>query len=204
MGCSAARRFSVAAQKCHRPHQDARRRKSHGHKDPVGFLGQRFFHATGIDFTGDRKTMRDRRLDTGRSCLKGWRDVRRSHLGDRLGPGQSGYAQAVTNPGGRLPCGTTCRPSPRVAGPSRRPHPEGTRGPAERPAVRTLWPGTVEGRISGIVAHSLPIARRIDPRRVAASERGPSARASKGYGDGKVARIHVATARVMAEAKLTP
>ena len=64
------------------------------------------------------------------------------------------------------------------------------------------WPGPVEGGMAGLVERLLRVARRIDPKRVAAPKRGPKRKAPKGYVDGKTARPHVATARVMAKAKL--
>jgi hypothetical protein len=45
------------------------------------------------------------------------------------------------------------------------------------------------------------LARNLVPRQVASSPRGPKAASRKGYVDGAVARAHVATARVLAEAK---
>jgi hypothetical protein len=45
------------------------------------------------------------------------------------------------------------------------------------------------------------LARNIVPRQVASSPRGPKAATRKGYVDGAVARAHVATARVLAQAK---
>ena len=50
----------------------------------------------------------------------------------------------------------------------------------------------------------LALARRIDPRRVATSKRTRKIKTAKGYVEGRVARAHVATARVMAKAKLPP
>ena len=50
----------------------------------------------------------------------------------------------------------------------------------------------------------LALARRIDPKRVATSKRTRKIKTAKGYVEGKVARAHVATARVMAKAKLPP
>ena len=66
------------------------------------------------------------------------------------------------------------------------------------------WPATVETTTSGLVQRLLQLARRVDPRRVAAAKRGPKTKVSKGYVDGKTARAHLATARVMAKAKLAP
>lgn len=66
------------------------------------------------------------------------------------------------------------------------------------------WPGPVEGGMAGLVERLLQLARHIDPKRVAASKRGPKTKAPKGYVDAKTARAHVATARVMANTKLAP
>jgi hypothetical protein len=45
------------------------------------------------------------------------------------------------------------------------------------------------------------LARNIVPRQVASSPRGPKAATRRGYVDAAVARTHVATARVLAQAK---
>ena len=66
------------------------------------------------------------------------------------------------------------------------------------------WTGPVEGGMAGLIERLLQLARRIDPKRVAASKRAPKAKVPKGYVDGQTARAHLATARVMAKAKLTP
>ena len=66
------------------------------------------------------------------------------------------------------------------------------------------WHATIEGGTSGLIERLLQLARLVDPKRVAASKRGPKAKAPKGYVDGKTARAHLATARVMAKAKLSP
>ena len=50
----------------------------------------------------------------------------------------------------------------------------------------------------------LALARHIDPRRVATSKRKPKPKTPKDYVDGKTARTHVATARVLAQAKARP
>jgi IS4 transposase len=52
----------------------------------------------------------------------------------------------------------------------------------------------------------LQLARRIDPRQVAPSKRKPKPKPKtpKGYVDGKTARAHVATARVLAQARTRP
>ena len=66
------------------------------------------------------------------------------------------------------------------------------------------WPGLGEGGMTGLVERLLQLVRRIDPKRVAASRRGPKIKTPKSYVDSKTARAHVATARVMAKAKLAP
>ncbi|WP_237478725.1 hypothetical protein [Lichenibacterium dinghuense] len=66
------------------------------------------------------------------------------------------------------------------------------------------WPGPVEGGLTGLVERLLQLGRRIDPRRVATAKRAPKRNAPKVYVDGKTARAHVATARVMAKAELAP
>ena len=50
----------------------------------------------------------------------------------------------------------------------------------------------------------LALARNINTRTVATSKRSPKLKAAKGYVDGKIARAHVATTRVLAQAKATP
>ena len=49
--------------------------------------------------------------------------------------------------------------------------------------------------------HLLRLARAIDPRQVATSKRGPKTKKPKGYVDAAVARVHVATARVLRKAR---
>jgi hypothetical protein len=51
-----------------------------------------------------------------------------------------------------------------------------------------------------VAKRRLHLARHIDPKRVATSKRKAKCRQPKGYVDGKTARAHVATARVLAEA----
>jgi hypothetical protein len=50
----------------------------------------------------------------------------------------------------------------------------------------------------------LTLARRINPSQVATSKRKPKPKIPKGYVDGRTARAHVATARILAQAKTTP
>jgi IS4 transposase len=54
---------------------------------------------------------------------------------------------------------------------------------------------------TAVAAYLTRLARNVVPRQVAASPRKPKSAAKKGYVDGKIARAHVATARVLAEAK---
>ena len=56
----------------------------------------------------------------------------------------------------------------------------------------------------GLAQHLLRMARNINPRQVATSKRKPKPKAPKGYVDGKTARKHVATARLLASGKTTP
>ncbi len=66
------------------------------------------------------------------------------------------------------------------------------------------WPRWDEADPAGLAQHLLRLARQINPRQVATSKRGPKAAKPKGYVDGKTARAHVATARLLAKAKTTP
>lgn len=66
------------------------------------------------------------------------------------------------------------------------------------------WPAPGENGITGLIERLLQLARHIDPKRVAASKRGPKTKVPKGYVDGKTARTHLATARIIAKAKLAP
>jgi len=66
------------------------------------------------------------------------------------------------------------------------------------------WPRWNEADPAGLAQHLLRLARNINPRQVATSKRGPKAAKPKGYVDGKTARAHVATARLLAKAKTTP
>ena len=57
----------------------------------------------------------------------------------------------------------------------------------------------------GAVAERLvQLARRIDPKQLATSKRKPKRAPPKGYVDGKTARAHVATARILAQARKRP
>ena len=65
--------------------------------------------------------------------------------------------------------------------------------PSEHWSVwRQANPGTVAERL-------MELARPINPRRVATSKRKPKPVQRKGYVDGKTARSHIATARVLAQ-----
>ena len=66
------------------------------------------------------------------------------------------------------------------------------------------WPCWNEADPAGLAQHLLRLARNINPRQVATSKRGPKTAKPKGYVDGKTARAHVATARLLAQAKATP
>ncbi len=61
------------------------------------------------------------------------------------------------------------------------------------------WPRWNEADPAGLAQHLLRLARNINPRQVATSKRGPKAAKPKGYLDGKTARAHVATARLLAK-----
>ena len=66
------------------------------------------------------------------------------------------------------------------------------------------WPHWDEADPAGLAQHLLRLARNINPRQVATSRRGPKIAKHKGYVDGKTARAHVATARLLKQAKATP
>jgi IS4 transposase len=67
--------------------------------------------------------------------------------------------------------------------------------PAER------WSSYGDADPAAVAAHLIRLGRNVVPRRVAASPRGPKPATKKGYVDAAVARAHVATARVLAQAK---
>jgi len=58
-----------------------------------------------------------------------------------------------------------------------------------------------DGDPTGLADRLMQLARNVDPRQVATSKRGPKAAKHKGYVDGATARAHVATARVLAQAR---
>jgi IS4 transposase len=66
--------------------------------------------------------------------------------------------------------------------------------PAERWSTGDTGPAAV-------AAHLTRLARNVVPRQVAATPRGPKPASKKGYVDAAVARAHVATARVLAQAE---
>ncbi len=66
------------------------------------------------------------------------------------------------------------------------------------------WPRWNDADPAGLAQHLLRLARNINPRQVATSKRGPKTAKPKGYVDGKTARAHVATARLLEQAKATP
>jgi IS4 transposase len=63
------------------------------------------------------------------------------------------------------------------------------------------WPAYDDADPATVAAHLTWLARNVVPRQLAASPRGPKRTAKKGYVDAAVARKHVATARVLAQAK---
>jgi IS4 transposase len=63
------------------------------------------------------------------------------------------------------------------------------------------WSSYGDADPAALTRHLMRLARSIVPRQIASSPRGPKAAARKGYVDGAVARAHVATARVLAQAK---
>ncbi len=56
----------------------------------------------------------------------------------------------------------------------------------------------------GVPERLLTLARRINPSQVATSKRKPKPKTPKGYVDAKTARAHVATARILAQARTRP
>jgi len=62
------------------------------------------------------------------------------------------------------------------------------------------WP-SYDGDPTALAERLLQLASNIDPRQVATSKRGPKAAKPKGYVDGAIARAHVSTARVLANAR---
>ena len=66
------------------------------------------------------------------------------------------------------------------------------------------WPPWHEADPSRLIERLLCLARHIEPRQVATSKRKPKPKTPQGYVDGKTARAHVATARVLAQARTRP
>ena len=66
------------------------------------------------------------------------------------------------------------------------------------------WPSRHKVDPAYLAERLLALARNINPRTVATSKRSAKPKAAKGYVDDKTARAHVATARVLAQAKTTP
>src|SRR3712207_5062465 len=63
------------------------------------------------------------------------------------------------------------------------------------------WSSYGDDDPAALAKHLTRLARNIVPRRIANSPRAPKAATRKGYADGAAARAHVATARVLAQAK---
>ena len=63
------------------------------------------------------------------------------------------------------------------------------------------WSSYGDADPAAVAAHLTRLARNVVPRQVVASPRGPKRATKKGYVDAAVARAHVATARVLAQAK---
>ena len=63
------------------------------------------------------------------------------------------------------------------------------------------WPSAVGQTAQWLAQRLLGLARRILPRQVATSKRGPKIDKPKGYVDGSIARSHVSTARVLKQAR---
>jgi IS4 transposase len=66
------------------------------------------------------------------------------------------------------------------------------------------WPSWQQTDPVQMASRLLALARRINPRQVATSKRKPKLKTPKGYVDGATARAHVATARLLAQAKTRP
>ena len=66
------------------------------------------------------------------------------------------------------------------------------------------WPSGPPGDPASLAERLLALARRISPRQVATSKRKLGPKIPKGYVDDKTARTHVATARVLAQARTRP
>ena len=66
------------------------------------------------------------------------------------------------------------------------------------------WPSPSGATPSDLAQRLLQLAGRIDPKKIATSKRGPKIKQPKAYVEASTARAHVATARVIAKAKVTP
>ena len=64
------------------------------------------------------------------------------------------------------------------------------------------WPSAVGQTAQSLAERLLRLARRILPKQVATSKRGPKIDKPKGYVDGSIARSHVSTARVIKQARV--
>ena len=67
-----------------------------------------------------------------------------------------------------------------------------------------VWPPWHSVTPECLAERLLSLARHIDSRQVATSKRKPKPKPPKGYADGKTARAHVATARILAQARTRP
>jgi IS4 transposase len=63
------------------------------------------------------------------------------------------------------------------------------------------WTAWRDAKPAAVADRLLTLAGQIDPKQVAVSKRKPKCRQPKGYVDGNTARAHVATARVLAQAR---
>lgn len=62
------------------------------------------------------------------------------------------------------------------------------------------WTSWRDADPHAVAERLLHLARHLDPKRLATSKRKPKRKQPKGYVDGKTARAHVATARLLAQA----
>ena len=63
------------------------------------------------------------------------------------------------------------------------------------------WPANDAADPATVAEYLTRLAHNVVPRQIAASPRGPKRAAKRGYVDAAVAREHVATARVLAQAR---
>ena len=66
------------------------------------------------------------------------------------------------------------------------------------------WTAWRQADPSAVAERLRQLARPIDPKQVAIRKRKPKRTQPKGYVDGKTARAHVATARVLAQSRTRP